>query len=284
MYNGIRNMMDRADERSSIFTGRWPVESGYELAKVRGVEVICFVPGSSFRLIDPGMFPKIAWEFSGVRDKEELLAFNRKFGLLGHDRLVPSAKRCGGDPVAWSLGHARRVAGAFEIVSLIKCGSAVVTKELPNVLRTIGGGIRYDAEWPNNRKVSELEHKKWLAEFPGGKIPYWWPASPEPDPIRVAWRILAHLITDQISGLRVEISEETLRARVSFVAPLQAVYWSIANELEGLSVRRCIVCKTFFAAKRIDAEHCSDACRMKASRDRKKDKKRRRKHGLLQTR
>jgi len=80
-----------------------------------------------------------------------------------------------------------------------------------------------------------------------------------------------------------EVSEQELRPAFAFDALLQAVYWLLTSELEGLGVRRCVICEKFFRARRIDAEHCSDACRMKASRDRKKETKlKRRRHGRLQ--
>jgi len=251
-----------ARTESSTFTGLWPVEHRYAIVvkKVARREIVVICPSDlkKPRFIEPDSFPRIAWEFAEVRSPTQLLTFAHKFGLLGFARLFPLAPKYDGDPVEWSLGHARRVAVAFEIVSLIKRGASQVQKELPGVLRSIGFDLT-----GNETNVEQFQKRLFK---PNSLFDAGWPG----DPLHVAWRVLSHLINDQIRGLKVEVSEEKFRPVFAVDALLQVVYWQLAGELEGLSLRLCIVCKIFFRAKRIDARHCSDKCRMRDSRDNKK--------------
>lgn len=260
----------------STFTGLWPVESRYEIVKqkVGGKTVPVVAPSdlSKPRLVQPDSFPRIAWEFSKVENGEQLLAFAHKFGLLGFARLFPRAVKYGGDPVEWSLRHARQVAVAFEVFHLIRRGPSQVRKELPGALRSIGldfMGSTTEVEklerlfTPTGKTILVKDELKDLYVVTPRTLFYAdWPG----DPLRVAWRVLAYLINDQIRGLMVEVSEDKLRPVFAFDALLQVIYWQLAGELEGLNLRLCKVCNSFFSAKRIDARHCSDRCRMKDSR------------------
>jgi hypothetical protein len=253
----------------SAFTGLWPVESRYEIVerKVRGKTIPVVVPSdlSKPQLIEPDLFPRIASEFSEIESDNQLLAFNRKFGLLGFARLFPHAVKYGGEPVSWSRGHARRVATAFEVFQLIRRGPLQTRKELPGVLRSIGWDLMGMIE-RGKLEVSFTQDQDTTVITPGSLSYTEWPS----DPLRVAWRVLAHLINDQIRGLRVEVSEGELRPVFVFDALIQVIYWRLVGELEELNLRRCKVCKIFFRAKRVDARHCSSKCRMRHSRENKK--------------
>lgn len=279
-----------------IFTGAWPVEARYEVVRRkianRAVRVIRPCDYTHPRYVEPDAAPGIASEFSDVETEEQLLAFTHKYGSLGYARLFPREPKYGGDPVEWSLRHARRVTAAFEIIDRIKRGPAQVRAELPKLLRRIGWdlmgmieGGKLEVSFTQTGDMIVIEDgKKKPAKtgvFTPGSLSYAdWPG----DPLRVAWRALAHLINDQIRGLRVEVSEEKLAPVLAFDALLQVIYFQLAGELNSLSVRRCVVCRNFFRAKRTDARHCSAKCLMRASRSRAKKKRRRMKHGALQKR
>lgn len=278
------------------FTGSWPVEYRYKIVRHkiddREIPVIRPCDYRKPRFIEPDAVPGIAYEFGEVETREQLLAFTHKFGLLGHDRLFKT--KCGGDPVDWSLRHARRVSVAFEIIDHIKRGPAQVRAEIPGLLREIGwdlmGSTTEDEKLkrlftPTGKTIlvrddyGKAKSEKLHVITPGTLFYADWPG----DPLLVAWRVLAHLINDQIRGLRVEVSETKLGPVFAFDALLQVIYLRMAGELNNLSVRRCIVCRNFFRAKRVDARHCSAKCLMQASRNRNA-KKRRRKHVALQKR
>jgi hypothetical protein len=71
----------------------------------------------------PTLEPQLVEHFAAVGDEESLLAFASRYGLLGYRQLHP-ARETGeekhrGEPVAWSLAHARTVAGALGVLQLI---------------------------------------------------------------------------------------------------------------------------------------------------------------------
>jgi hypothetical protein len=179
--------------------------------------------------------------------------FALEFGLLGHDKLVTEGRWFGasridrvqvrgGDPVEWIQAHSRAVGFCIRFMGLLEEGDET---EIRDELEIIKPGP-YAAEARIVNLPSAAHINRMLKENV--------PAS------AIVRRFIGTLITENIVRVRRRMSLDMFGTRIDsslyFPAMIAAVYWQLADRLEGGGIRRCLGCKEFFVARDKRQQYC----------------------------
>ncbi len=178
------------------------------------------------------------------------LEFANGFGLLGYDKLVPPANRCGGDPLDWFMAHARTV---LTVAGLIRG------------LKQARDGGPHSLAWYLQEKIT----KEPLVL--GGRTPkeMWFQlkarttgARSERLPRRLVQNTIAivrYLLNENlgITERRLQFTEQRgLRTVFAFRALIHAIYWQLADQLGQNSIHQCAGCGRIFIHSNVRARFC----------------------------
>jgi hypothetical protein len=239
-------------------------------------------------------------DLGAVHDEASLLAFTKRYGLLGYQKARRSGEILNGDPVHWALAHARIIEGGLGILGIISDvrsgrvrldgrSSLALARAIEAQFKKMG--LSGPVEVPLLPKVhlvkvppEVLPDENNLASGIGFRD---W----EHDPIGFAYLVLTKLINLQIKGINYQFDSfdhatpETDRQfglELCWDALVHVVYWKFAERLDG-EFRQCQHCGRVFPMRTGREKYCSMAClnvikcRNYRARKRQKTRKRRRK-------
>jgi hypothetical protein len=210
--------------------------------------------------------PELPHELAKARSGAEadLLAFVRRYGLLGYERAWSAEERAGvaallggdeekspgpGDPVSWFVAHARTVGLVLDLLGSLREGDAAVAQQVDRlvakndgaeVLRVVTAARGY------------LRPTSWDGPKPSTR--------PRDDAVALVQLALEPNLTGVIRTIGPRIDEEG-GALQSWFRPrnlLDSIYWHLADSAEGGWVRRCAdpECGAFFVAKSDRVKYC----------------------------
>jgi hypothetical protein len=241
-------------------------------------------------LYRPALEPQLVEDFAAVEGAESLKAFALRYGLLGYRQLHPpredEEEGPWVDPVAWSLAHARTVAGALGVIRLMdavrnreiivddessrKAVAPVFANEFhraglkgPHNKDTPPGWVAFRYLNPEKAIVGsddDLRRTVWI---------YGW----ENDPIRGAYSLVAWLVNPGIKEVRYELAcsacdsppsgkplhDAELGIGLVFDALLSVIYLRLAERAMNGEFRHCKECGRVFPAKGKQL-FCGPAC------------------------
>jgi hypothetical protein len=226
----------------------------------------------------PTLEPQLIEDFAAVSDVPSLLAFASRYGLLGYRQLHPvretGEERHPGDPVEWSLAHARTVAGVLGVIRLIDAvrnGEMRVDDSSRKAVADVFANEFHRAgiEGPNNDPqpgsvtFSYLRPENAIFGSDDGLRSIVWIYDWERDPIGGAYSLLAWLINPGIKDVHYELASSASDSRASvkplqqtelgiglaFDALLSVIYLRLAELVMSGEFRHCKECGRVFPAK-----------------------------------
>ncbi|MCL6566737.1 MAG: hypothetical protein K6U09_09990 [Acidobacteriia bacterium] len=260
----------------------WPVAGSYHIEtqtrqrqRIRVVVPDWRAPGAD--ACWPVLEPRLVEDFGAVRDEASLLAFTKRYGLLGYEEARRSGEGLNGDPVGWALGHARIIEGGLGILGIISDvrsgrvklddhSSLALARAIEAQFKKMG--LRGPVEEPMLPKLhvvklppEVLPDKDDLAFSIGFRD---W----ECDPIGCAYTVLTTLINDQIKAINYKFqsfhrvtpeAEHKFGLELHWNALLHVVYWRFAERLGG-EFRQCGHCGRVFPMRTGRDRYCSPSC------------------------
>lgn len=211
----------------------------------------------------PMEYPELPGEFAKLIDKSEdtILTFIRRYGLLGfyesrevYETLGISAYEPGkikaGDPLPWIIKHAETVNLALSLH-----GCLVDEEKLENEIHLLK---HYDSEYEDFEVKFSYAERMNLYPTEGSIFPL-------PDSNReIALRIISTMVNANIIDFKRELQIEqgdtdfSLNTIFKTGNLLGAIYWHLADAVEGNSIKRCEYskCRKFFVALNPRTKYC----------------------------
>jgi hypothetical protein len=261
----------------------WLVAPGYRIETSGETRVIVPVWNGDWRPgvrahYRPTLEPQLVEHFAAVGDEESLLAFASRYGLLGYRQLHP-ARETGeekhrGEPVAWSLAHARTVAGALGVLQLIDAvrkgqvrvddnSRKAVAYAFANEFHRAGIEGPHNDPQPGSVSFSYLSPENAIFGVDDGLRSIAWIYDWDRDPIGGAYSLLAWLVNPGIKDVHYELASSASDSRASgkpqqqtelgigltFDALLSVIYLRLAERVMSGEFRHCKECGRVFPAK-----------------------------------
>jgi hypothetical protein len=250
---------DRTESERLMFSGEWAIHEAYDIAPGgvvigRGDRRAWLAPIEHPEL--PQMVAKLE-----TADDAGTRTFYETYGSLGflnlttdwrvHLHTWPDGTRTmGGDPLWWVRAHARTVRLCLELSeALQRKHTASLERLLADPHR--GYAVRDRLERVSAASFLRLSHRSMRdAEFQKLSIP-----------LR-AQMLRVSLIERNITGIhrswKVE-NEWAVHPRFRFAAPIEGVYWHLADVIDGGRVARCKRpgCGAFFIQTHRNQEYCA---------------------------
>ena len=188
---------------------------------------------------------------AGARRLEDgvprLRAFYRDFGLLGYTLLTVRQHRVPraagrfdlreGDPIHWALEH---VANVGLILALARERRGPLDRRLTSI-STRQSTLRIPTVAPPDAIPLSFDMARALAESP---------------PLDVARRIIAELLTPNLAGVTRIYDAQTGAPRFHVRVLIEAIYWQLADRLDGRHTLRQCPCGALFFAQDARQRHC----------------------------
>jgi hypothetical protein len=181
-------------------------------------------------------------------ERLDLVSFASEFGLLGYNHLVPpeERKREFGDPIHWIHAHSATVRFCIKFIGLLEEGDDAATEdEFKHEKRWIGAERHEFIDWCIESDQRDLKTEPHLRNTTSA--------------IHVLRQRLSFIITGNIAGVTRSLllsRSGTVSSLLTFRAMIEAVYWQLANRLEGGGVRRCLSCGGFFLSRDKRQQYC----------------------------
>jgi hypothetical protein len=233
-----------AESRAAGFVGLWSVSEKFSIREGRlisgGTERRMYAPGA------PGVLSALVSELAAIHRRDRtVLDYAHQFGELGY-RHLRHEDRKHGEPVAWIIAHSFTVDVAGELmVSMAE------------------GDERVVAWWLDKALKKRFAAKAFVRQlFPAER----WPKNPT----QAAHEWLRTVINANIAGISRKVYEAPgggSRSYFEFSAPVELVYWKLADDLEGGGhLRRCQECGHFFLSDDKRQRYCPRPIDVKISR------------------
>lgn len=177
------------------------------------------------------------------------IEFAGQFGLLGYRNLT-GYQQHEGDPLDWVVAHARTVHFCLQFIGMLQedASEEEIRYELeqfpdgPYALleKIIEIDLRCDISPPKNETEKKLRGHVKASHVARIEVCKFVSYNIE--------RVGRRLLTDRFAT--------KIDSYISFHAMIEAVYWQLADRIEGGGVRRCLACKQFFVARDKRQQYC----------------------------
>lgn len=168
-------------------------------------------------------------------------SFADQFGLLGYNYIVPEENQCkGGDPLEWFVAQAQTVYVMAILIGLLERAkesergrkelATYLEKELPNGPYALGGHVVH-------------------CRYRGSD-----------NPIPRAMSILEQFLNTNLGETRRRldrVAASDFRSVFTFRALIEVVYWKLADQIGGSSIRRCRECGRLFISRNSKLRFCA---------------------------
>jgi hypothetical protein len=168
------------------------------------------------------------------------IGFADQFGLLGYNYIVPEENQCkGGDPLRWFIAQAHNV---YVMAILIEM-------------------VQRAKESQSGRRELAIYLKKELPHGPyafGGHVvqcSYRGDGNPILRALGILQQFLNANLGDTARRLH-RVAGNSFRSVFTFKALIQVIYWKLADQIGGNSIRRCRECGRIFIARNSRLQFC----------------------------
>jgi len=232
----------------------WHVAPDYQI--VRGVlREKSEIAGHLYAPLTQVELPTELQRMAAAEPSESLspLEFARQFGLLGYDRLAsnprsmekvkgtPAKKPRGGDPLDWIQAHARTVRFCVHFLGLLE------EDDDPK--------LQWELE-----QVSPGPYAMGLGLFNLPVDDIHWGLKHDIPAAALVRQHISRIVSENIADVRrflfTDMRCTRIESFISFHGMIEAVYWQLADRIDGGGIRRCLACKEFFVARDKRQQYC----------------------------
>jgi hypothetical protein len=199
-----------------------------------------------------------------------LLQFMTTYGSLGHTELEGRGRAVSidgrrnivsGDPLSWALAHARKVDLILSLVGALQHGA---NKRLRRLLIAVADRQEPRPGVRGPHKDHDPLGRNWEMFVPTTAAPWKVPLELKVrDTLErygatvAARRLVVGLIRPNLSGVPRDIDPKTAHSVFRFTAPVQVVYWALADGLDGgRGLRKCQECQVWFFLRDMRERFC----------------------------